>query len=174
MSIELLKSKIRVIENWPMEWISFKDITPLLQDEESFRMTIDKMTERYDQIKIDKIVWVDSRWFLFAWAMAYKLWSWLVIARKPWKLPYKAHSESYDLEYWSNTLELHIDSILPWENVVIVDDVLATWWTALACANLVKKAWWNIISIDFLIELAFLDWRKKLDWITINSLLHYE
>ncbi len=162
---------IRDVENFPIEWITFKDITPLLQNPEAFEYTINQLSEKI--IDADAIIGLDARGFLFAWALAYKLGKPLNVVRKAWKLPYKTISIDYELEYWKNTFELNIDAIKPWQKVAIIDDLLATGWTARAACNLVEKLWWIVHSINFVIELDFLEWRSKLSKYTINSLLNY-
>lgn len=166
-----LKNYIRDVENFPIEWIVFKDITPLLQNPVAFNETIDRFSKLISDS--DVIVWLDARGFLFAWALAYKLNKPLVIVRKSWKLPYKTISIDYELEYWKNTFDLHIDSIKSWQKVAIIDDLLATWWTALAACQLVEKLWWIVDSVNFVVDLTFLDWKKKLKNYKINSILEY-
>lgn len=162
---------IRDVENFPIEWITFKDITPLLQNPEAFEYTINQLSEKI--IDADVIIWLDARGFLFAGALAHKLSKPLNVVRKAWKLPYKTISIDYELEYWKNTFELNIDAIKPWQKVAIIDDLLATGWTARAACDLVEKLWWIVHSINFVIELDFLEWRSKLSNYTINSLLNY-
>lgn len=166
-----LKNYIRDIENFPIEWIVFKDITPILQNPEAFNETIERFSKFI--LEADVIVWLDARWFLFAWALAYKLNKPLVIVRKSWKLPYETISVDYELEYWKNTFDLHIDAIKPGQKVAIIDDLLATWWTALAACQLVEKLGWIVDSLNFVIDLTFLDWKKKLNNYKINSILEY-
>lgn len=170
---KLIKSKIREIPDWPKKGISFKDITPLLQDSRAFRRAINEMARPYLNRKIDKIVGIDARGFILAAALAYKLKSGLAIVRKKGKLPSKTVSKSYALEYASNTIEMHQDTILPNEKVLLIDDVLATGGTMKATIDLVKKLKGNIIGIDFLIELTYLDGRKKLKGYKIRSLIKY-
>lgn len=170
---ELIKSKIREIPDWPQKGVSFKDITPLLQDQELFGKTINFMASRYAGRAIDKIVGIDARGFIFASALAYKLGTGLAIVRKKGKLPWQTVSKEYFLEYGSNVIELHNDSVLPGEKVLIVDDVLATGGTMEATADLVKRLGGEIIGIEFLIELGFLRGRDKLKNYKINSIIQY-
>jgi adenine phosphoribosyltransferase len=175
--VEELKPKIREIRDFPKKGVNFKDIAPLFEDSESFRKVVDLFFERaietIDQ-KVDKIVAVDARGFLIASALAYKLKVGVVMARKKGKLPFKTVSCDYGLEYGSETLEMHIDSVKAGENVLIVDDVLATGGTALAVANLVKKLQGKVVGVGFLIELSFLGGRKKLKNYCVFSLISYE
>ncbi len=166
-----LKNYIRDVENFPIEWIVFKDITPLLQNPVAFNETIERFSKLISDA--DVIVWLDARGFLFAGALSYKLNKPLVIVRKSWKLPYKTISVDYELEYWKNTFDLHIDSIKSWQKVAIIDDLLATWWTALAACQLVEKLGWIVDSVNFVVDLTFLDWKKKLKNYKINSILEY-
>ncbi len=165
------KKYIREVVDFPIEWINFKDITTLLLKPEVFSKVIDDFAEKIKNV--DVILWLDARWFIFWWALAYKLNKPFVMIRKKWKLPYKTIWVEYELEYWKNEFELHIDSIKKWDKVAIVDDLLATWWTANAACELVEKLWWKIESINFLINLTFLDWWNLLKWYKINSLVEY-
>lgn len=165
-----LKQFIRDIPDFPKEWIIFKDITTLISNPEAFCYTIDKLSESLQDA--DKIVWLDARGFIFASAVAYKLKKPLVIVRKTWKLPHDTITESYELEYWKNSMDIHIDSILKWDRIAIIDDLLATWWTVQASIKLIEKLGWIIDSLNFVIELDFLDARKKLNNYTINSLVN--
>jgi adenine phosphoribosyltransferase len=175
MKIEkLIESKIREIPDWPKKGINFKDITPLLEDKEVFYKVIDELADLYKGKKIDKIVGIDARGFIFASAVAYKLKTGLAIVRKKGKLPYKTISKSYSLEYGENVLEIHKDSILPGEKVLIVDDVLATGGTVKAVVSLVEKLGGKIIGISFLSELSYLNGRKGLEGKNIKSLIQYK
>jgi adenine phosphoribosyltransferase len=171
---ELIKSKIREIPDWPQKGVSFKDITPLLQDKNIFRKTIDLLAAPYSGEKIDKVVGIDARGFILAAALSYKLKTGLAIVRKKGKLPAKTVSQKYKLEYASNTLEMHRDAILPNEKILLVDDVLATGGTMKATINLVKKLKGKIIGVDFLVELTYLGGRKNLKGHKIRSLIKYE
>lgn len=169
---KLIKSKVREISDWPKPGVNFKDITPLLEDPEVFRRVIDEMAGfRQD---IDKIVGIDARGFLLAAALGYKLGKGIVIVRKKGKLPAKTVSQEYALEYGSNTIEMHQDSIGPGEKVLVVDDVLATGGTMEATINLINKLGGKVAGIEFLIELTFLNGREKLKGYNIKSLARYE
>ncbi len=171
-----LKSKIREIPDWPQKGVSFKDITPLLQDKEAFCFAIDKLCESLDNARgrPDIIVGIDARGFILSAAMAYKLKTGLAIIRKKGKLPHKTICQDYTLEYATNTIEMHEDAIQKGQKVLLIDDVLATGGTMEATAKIVEKLGGKIIGISFLIELDFLKGREKLKNYKINSLIHYE
>lgn len=168
-----LEKIVRDVPDFPKKGIIFKDITTLLKNPEALRYTIDKMVERYRDKGIDKIIGIESRGFIFGGAVAYLLGCGFVPARKPGKLPAKTISESYTLEYGSNTLELHVDAIEKGEKVVIIDDLLATGGTAAAVAKLVEKLHGEVVGIDFLIELEFLAGREKLKGYPVTSYIKY-
>ncbi len=170
---KLIKEKIREIPDWPQKGVNFKDITPLLEDKKAFLKTINALAKPYLNKKIDKIVGIDARGFLIAAAMAYKLKTGIAIVRKQGKLPYKTISKKYSLEYASNVIEMHKDSILPGEKVLLVDDVLATGGTMKATIDLVKKLKGKIVGIEFLIELTFLKGRNKLKRYKVRALAKY-
>jgi len=171
---ELIKSKIREVPDWPKKGVSFKDITPLLQDGKLFCEMVGLLASPYLKGKIDKVVGIDARGFILAAAVAYRLKTGLAIVRKKGKLPSETVSKKYSLEYASNVLEMHKDSILPGERVIIVDDVLATGGTMRATVDLVKKLKGKVVAIEFLIELAYLKGRKNLKGQKIRSLLRYD
>lgn len=170
----LIRDKIREMPDWPKKGVSFKDITPLLQDGNLFCRTIDFLVQPYLKKKVDKVVGIDARGFILAAASAYKLKTGLAIIRKKGKLPAKTISKEYSLEYASNVLEMHEDAILPGEKVVIIDDVLATGGTMRAAIDLVRELKGKIIGIEFLIELADLRGREKLGGCKVGSLLKYK
>lgn len=166
-----LDKYIRDIPNFPIEWVTFKDISPLLWDPIAFKESINQLAIFLEWA--DCVVWLDARWFIFWGALAYKLGIPFIPIRKAGKLPFDTISIDYELEYWKNIFEIHTDAIKKWDNVSIVDDLLATGWTALAATQLVEKLWGNIHSVNFVIDLTFLEWAKKLDGYNINSLLKY-
>ena len=159
--------------DWPKKGVSFKDITPLLQDKKLFCEMVSLLSKPYLADKIDKVVGIDARGFILAAAVAYRLKTGLAIVRKKGKLPSKTISKKYSLEYASNVLEMHKDAISPGERVIIVDDVLATGGTMKATVDLVKKLKGKIVGIEFLMELTYLDGRKSLKGQKIISLLKY-
>jgi len=168
-----VKQAIRDIPDFPKEGILFKDITPVLQDGNIFRQAVDALAEQFADQQIDVIVGVESRGFIFASALSYKLGAGLVIVRKPGKLPYKTYQETYELEYGTDSLEIHQDAIKPGQKVLIVDDLLATGGTVKATAGLLKKFDAKIVGIGFLIELAFLNGKEKLTGYNVKSLITY-
>ncbi|MDD5772073.1 MAG: adenine phosphoribosyltransferase [bacterium] len=169
-----LKKSVRDVPNFPKEGIIFKDITPLLKDPKAFRSAINKMAKHYKGKKIDGIVAVEARGFIFAGALAAKLKTGFIPVRKPGKLPYKTISETYQLEYGTDALQIHEDAIKPGDKILIVDDLLATGGTVAAVVNMVKKLGGEVVGIGFLIELAFLNGRSKLSGHEIFSELVYK
>ncbi|MGL4362210.1 MAG: adenine phosphoribosyltransferase [Cellulosilyticaceae bacterium] len=168
-----LESLIRDVENFPTEGIMFKDITPLLQNPEGLVRAIDLMAEELEGVEYDLIVGPESRGFIFGVPLAYKLKKGFVPVRKPGKLPHETIAQSYDLEYGSNTIEMHTDSIKPGQKVVIIDDLLATGGTTKAMIDLIEKLGGKIVKIICLIELEALEGRKLLTNQDIVSLLKY-
>ncbi len=168
-----LEQKIRDIPDFPKKGIIFKDITTLLYDPQAFKQAIDAIAVNYANTKIDKIACMEARGFIFGAPLAYKLGVGLAIIRKPGKLPYKTYQMSYELEYGADTLEIHQDAILPNENVLIVDDLLATGGTTWAVTELIKKLGGNIVSLAFLIELTFLNGKDKVKDYDLFSIIKY-
>jgi len=160
--IDAVKSAIRDVPDFPKPGILFKDITPVLRDPELFKATVDIYVERCLLHKATRVAAVDARGFMFGGAVCERLDLGLVPIRKQGKLPYKTYEETYELEYGTATLAVHQDAFDPGETVVIIDDLLATGGTAAATATLVEKAGGKVAEIAFLIELTFLDGRKKL------------
>ena len=172
--MEMLKSVIRDIPDFPKEGIIFKDITPLLSNPDSFKKAIDAMKVRYKGNKIDRVVGVEARGFIFASALAYALDCGVVMVRKPGKLPYKTYQKTYSLEYGEDTIEIHQDAFENDQKIVIIDDVLATGGTLAACIDLVKTNFnVGLVEVGFLIELDFLKGRQKLGNIPIYSMMHF-
>jgi adenine phosphoribosyltransferase len=151
----------------------FKDITTLIRDEDAFREVIDWMTDQYADSRIDCVVAVEARGYIFGAPLAYKLGVGFVPIRKPGKLPAKTISESYELEYGTNVLEIHEDGIEPGQRVLVIDDLLATGGSARAAVNLVERLGGEIIGVAFLVELDFLHGRDKLEGYDVLSLIHY-
>ena len=172
-SSDVFRSYIRQIDDFPKKGVVFRDITPLLQNGRAFNDAISIMADRFRDSEIDLVACVESRGFLVGAALASKLQSGVIPIRKKGKLPYKVCSETYDLEYGSDTLEMHSDAILPGQRVLIVDDVLATGGTARAVVNIIKGMQGNIVSVAFLLELQALEGRKKLEGSPVYSLLQY-
>ena len=173
-TVETVKSLIRDIQDFPKKGILFKDITTALRDKDGYKAIIDFMKDKFADKKIDYIAGMESRGFIFGATLAYELGCGFVTLRKPGKLPAEVISESYDLEYGKNTLEIHKDAIEEGKRVLIVDDLLATGGTALAACNLVKKIGANVVGMAFVIELADLNGREKLPKdVEVVSMLVY-
>lgn len=168
------KKYLREIPDFPQKGVSFKDITPLLENPTAFRRVINQLAKPYRGKRVDKVVGIDARGFLLAGPLAYKLQAGLSIVRKAGKLPFKTVSQKYALEYGSNIVEMHRDTIKPGERVVIVDDVLATGGTLKATIKLVEKLGGKIIGLSVLIDLAYLGGRKKLTGYRFFSLVEYQ
>lgn len=168
-----LAAMVRDVPDFPKPGILFKDITPLLQDAEAFRQAIDRMAEAWAGKKIDVVLGIEARGFLFASALAYKLNAGLVIVRKPGKLPYKTKSVTYALEYGTDSLQIHDDALRAGQRVLIVDDVLATGGTVNAVTELVRQFNADIAGIAFLSELAFLRGREKLAAFELSTLITF-
>ena len=166
-----LKNYITEIPNFPKEEINFKDISPILQNPEVLNYVIDRLSENLENI--DKIVWLDARWFIFGSLVAYKVKKPFIMLRKKWKLPWECESISYDLEYGSNTFEIQKSAIQKWDKIAIIDDLLATGGSAKAACDLVKKLGGEIESLNFVIELEFLNWRKLFEDKKVFSLVKY-
>jgi adenine phosphoribosyltransferase len=162
VDLEQLKSAIRDIPDFPKIGVIFKDITPILGDGQLFQRVIDDLGEEAQKVNPSKIVGIDARGFLFGAAVAYKLGLGCVPIRKKGKLPYKTIGSSYQLEYGDAEVEMHVDAINPGERVVLIDDLLATGGTSGAAVNLVQKVGGVVGSALFVIELTFLNGRKKL------------
>jgi adenine phosphoribosyltransferase len=171
--VEQLRKAIRDIPDFPKKGIIFKDITTLCQDPLSFQRMVDIMSHRYMEKSIDVVVGIEARGFIVGAALAYKLGAGVVLVRKPGKLPYKTHSESYTLEYGEDELHIHQDAIKKGQNVVIADDLLATGGTAEAVVKLVERLGGNIVECAFIVELDELEGRKRLGGHDAYSLIHY-
>jgi adenine phosphoribosyltransferase len=169
-----LEKFIREVPDFPKQGIGFKDITTLLKDAEGFKLAVDQLSEQLKDVKIDAIAVVESRGFPFGSALAYKLGTGLLLVRKPGKLPAKTIRQEYELEYGTDALEIHQDAIQPGQNVLIVDDLLATGGTAMAVAQLVEKLQGKVAAIAFVVELDFLKGREKLAGHKVVSLVHYQ
>jgi adenine phosphoribosyltransferase len=172
--LQQLRSAIRDILDFPKPGIVFKDITPILGDADLFRSVVDALAEEAEDAKPSKIVGIDARGFLFGAAVAYKLGVGLVPVRKRGKLPYKTIGSTYELEYGDAAMEMHVDAIEKGEHVVMIDDLLATGGTSGAAVDLIQKIGGSVGSALFLIELAFLNGRRKLPPdVPVRSLISY-
>jgi len=172
--IDILKNAIRDIPDFPQKGIIFKDITTILKDSGLYADAVDVMSEAISGNSFDTIVAIEARGFIFGAAMAYKLKKNFVPIRKPGKLPAETVSEEYQLEYGTDRVEMHRDAVREGMNVVLVDDLLATGGTALAAAKLIEKLGGNIVTVLFLVELAFLNGRELLKNYNVNSLIVYK
>jgi adenine phosphoribosyltransferase len=173
MTPDELRAKIREIPDFPKPGILFYDITTLLKDPAAYRAAIDAMLEPHVDKKIDIVVGMESRGFIFSAPMAYQLNAGLVPVRKLGKLPAETISVEYALEYGSNTLEVHRDAISPGQRVLIVDDLLATGGTVRGTVDLVQRLQGEIAGLAFLVELAFLKGRERLGEYAVSSVVQY-
>ena len=169
-----LKNDIRVIEDFPKEGISFKDVTTILQDKTAFKFTIDNIVNYLKDKNIDIVVGPEARGFLFGTPVAYAIGAGFVPVRKKGKLPFETIGVSYDLEYGCDELEIHKDAIKPGQRVAIVDDLLATGGTVASVAKLVELVGGEVVSVDFVIELTGLKGVEKLKCYDVMSLVKYE
>ena len=169
-----LAMTIRSVPDFPVEGILFYDITTMLKDPEAFRESVDQLVNYYQETAVDVVVGVESRGFIFGAPLAYKLGVGFVPVRKPGKLPAEKLAESYELEYGTNTLEIHKDAIQQGQKVLVVDDLLATSGTAKATCNLVEKLGGQVVGVAFVIELNFLKGREQLKGYDVFSLLSYD
>ena len=172
-SIKEIANNIRDVQDFPKEGIVFKDITPVLSDINLFRKSIDLMVKPFIEKKIDVVVGIESRGFIFGTPIADRLNASFVPVRKPGKLPHETEQISYQLEYGKDSLEIHKDSINEGQKILIVDDLLATGGTAEATSKLITKLKGNILGLAVLIELEFLEGRKKLNSYNVHSILKY-
>jgi len=172
-SILDIKKAVRDIPDFPKKGIVFKDITPVLNNSDLFKDTIDIFSKEINKYNIDYIVGIESRGFIFASALAIQLNKGFVPIRKPGKLPYKTYSESYELEYGTDSLEIHQDAFPKGASIVLVDDLLATGGTALAAVKLIERCEGKIELIQFLIELTFLEGSRKLNNYNHSTLIKY-
>ncbi len=173
--MEELKKHIREVPDFPKPGILFYDITTLLQDPLALRKTVDQFVWFFSRKRIDKVVGIESRGFMFGPIVAYDLNAGFVPVRKPGKLPAEKISQTYELEYGTDSIEMHRDAVHPGENVLIVDDLMATGGTAQAAAKLVESVGGKVAGFGFVIELTFLDGRRKLEsaGYEVASLIQY-
>lgn len=169
-----LKLKIREIPNWPIKGVSFKDITTLLQDGKTFKYVVNKLMEPFLKEKIDKVVDIDARGFLLASPIAYKIGCGVCLVRKRGKLPYKIIEEKYDKEYGQDALAIHRDSIKRGEQILVVDDLIATGGTVETIIKLVERLGGKVVGVSFIIDLPFLGGSKKLKNYKLNYLVSYD
>jgi adenine phosphoribosyltransferase len=173
VELEAIRSLIRDVPDFPQVGIVFKDITPLLADEIAFSTVIDLIVVRYGRGSVDKVVGIEARGFILASPVAYHFGAGFIPVRKADKLPWETEAAEYALEYGTATLEIHKDAVEPGERVLIVDDVLATGGTARATADLVERIGGQVVGIACLIELGFLEGRKKVEGHNLFTLIQY-
>jgi len=169
--MQSIKSYIRDIPDFPKKGIIFKDITTLIKDRHAFKRVVDEIAEKFKNKKIDFVLSVEARGFIFGAAVAYKLGAGIVPVRKRGKLPYKTHSVTYDLEYGKDTLEIHQDAFRKGTRILIVDDLLATGGTTQAVVELVEKMGGKVAGIAFVVELVPLKGREKIKGYNVFSLV---
>jgi adenine phosphoribosyltransferase len=169
-----LQKLIREIPDYPKPGILFYDLTTLLQDQRGFHSLVDKLCDHYSGDKVDIVVGIEARGFIFAPALAYRLGAGFVPVRKPKKLPWKTASVTYQLEYGSDQLEIHQDAVRPGQRVLLCDDLLATGGTAAAAITLVRQLGGDVVGAAFAVELNFLHGRTKLPGVDVFSLLRYD
>lgn len=168
-----LRSFVREIPDFPKKGVSYKDITPLLLNPEAMKLAVENFIAQLPHNNIDKVVGIESRGFFFATLLAERLNAGFIPVRKPGKLPHRTHREDYELEYGTDTLEIHEDAILKGEKVLLHDDVLATGGTAAATCRLIEKCGGEVVQCNFLVELSILNGKDKLKQYDINSLIRY-
>jgi adenine phosphoribosyltransferase len=174
VDVESLKALVRTVPDFPKPGILFYDITTLLKDKTGFAQMIDAMAAHYLSQRIDLVLGIEARGFIFGPALAYRLNAGFVPVRKPRKLPAPVARVTYDLEYGSDTLEIHLDAIQPGQKVILVDDLLATGGTMDATVKLVKQLGGEIAGLGFAVELDFLKGRERFVDYDVFSLLHYD
>ena len=157
-----IKSRIRTIPNYPIEGVMFRDVTTLMLDPIGFRKTIDELVQPHAGVKIDKVAGIEARGFILGGAVAHQLSVGFVPVRKKGKLPWETISKEYDLEYGTDTVEIHKDAVLPGENVLLVDDLIATGGTACAAIDLIQRAGGNVTACSFIVDLPDLGGRAKI------------
>ncbi len=171
--MEAVRASLRDVPDFPKKGIVFKDITPVLADRRLFREVLDAFVARWKDERIDKVVGIESRGFVFAAPLAYAIGAGFTMARKPGKLPWEVIREVYALEYGEAALELHVDAVGPGERVLVVDDVLATGGTAEAVGRLVARQGAELVGYSFLLELSFLHGARRLGPKKVHSLLTF-
>jgi len=171
--MDRIRDAIRDVPDFPKPGVLFKDITPILQDPTLFRSVIDTLVDRYRNAGVDKIGAMESRGFIFAAPLAAEIGAGFIPLRKKGKLPFDTISETFDLEYGTETLEIHKDAISPGEKVLLVDDLLATGGTAEASAKLVRECGGELIELVFVVELEFLAGRERLAGLPVHSLVRF-
>ncbi len=165
---------MRDVLDYPKPGIVFKDITPLLGAPDAFRATVDGLAEPFAATRVDKVIGIEARGFVFAAPVAYGLHAGFVPVRKPGKLPWEIERQEYELEYGTDLLEIHRDAVAPGELVLVVDDVIATGGTAAATARLVERLGGDVVGFAFVLELGFLRGREQIDGYEVHTLVTYD
>ena len=169
-----LSTKIRAIKDYPIDGIIFRDITTLLKDSEAFSESVDQLSKLFEDEKIDLVVGVEARGFIVGAPVAYKIGAGFIPVRKPGKLTADKISATYELEYGTDNVEMHSDAIKKGQRVLVIDDLLATGGTAKAVTELIEKLGGEVVGLGFLIELAGLNGRNKLEGYNVKSIINYE
>ncbi|HVR72525.1 MAG TPA: adenine phosphoribosyltransferase [Vicinamibacteria bacterium] len=169
----VLRAAIRDVPDFPKPGIVFKDITPLLGDPAAFRLAMELMAEMCADLKVDQVVAIESRGFIFGGALADRIGAGFVPVRKPGKLPWRRVSRAYDLEYGTDAVEMHQDALRPGARALVVDDVIATGGTARAVSHLVEQLGAHVVGHAFLLELSFLQGRGRLAGYEVRSLIRF-
>ena len=169
-----IKEKIRTVPHWPVDGVMFRDITTLLQDGGAFKHVCDELYDRYKNMKVDLIVGIESRGFIFGAVLAYKLGIGFVPIRKPGKLPYKTISEEFEKEYGKDKMEIHDDAIKKGDKVIVIDDLIATGGTISAATSLVEKLGGEVVECAFVIDLPDLNGKEKLKGYKIFTMMEFE
>ena len=168
-----LKKYIRDIPDWPKKGVIFRDLTPLFKDPAAFKYAVDQLHQRYRGTPVDKVCGIEARGFILAPTVAYLLGCGFIPVRKPKKLPWETEKVTYDLEYGTDTLEIHRDAVQAGERILLIDDLLATGGTAAGVVKLIQRLGGKLAGVGFLVELTFLNGRSKLEGQDIFSMISY-
>lgn len=172
--IERIRAAIRDVPDFPKPGIIFKDITPVLNDPVLFSGVVDELVARYAPMHIDRVAAMESRGFIFGAPLASRIGAGFVPLRKFGKLPHTTVAETFNLEYGTETLEIHTDAVRPGDRVLVVDDLLATGGTAAAAVKLITKTGGSVVEMAFLVELAFLSGRSRIDGVPVFAMIRYD
>jgi adenine phosphoribosyltransferase len=172
--MDIIRNTVRDVPDFPKKGIIFKDITPVLRDARAFRTAIDEIALAFSRKRIDAVLGIEARGFILGAPVAYRLGIGFIPARKKGKLPWKCMTETYDLEYGTDSIQMHEDAVRKGQNILIVDDLLATGGTAAAACRLVEQAGGKVVACAFIVELAFLKGREKLGGREVFSIVKYD